>query len=376
MRISFIAAILILVVSSISKAQNQYPFMETTGNEDILAYWYNVERDSVYLKRFQTNLQFHSAIQIYGKAPGDSFSVNARAYLNSGEKIFDQDYVIRNGKVEKPNTCQMRNGFFKLDCPVNYTEQKPARIVISIKSSDNERTKEITCRYHKVYGNITDFSGKPFRAFVGFGADTFLEYLTVWSDSSGYYEIELPERTYNTVGVDDESYSQTTLEAWGWNIIVDSDQRLDFKVGTGEVYNLNAWVNNGGPPCYFITFRPMALIPRELWEARKYDTEINEKEWRVSGLAPELNIEDIRISVNGKEVEIYSLQKYYETAWNGTAMPAYLVQVSKDGLDRVGKQTIRLEYEKEMEINGQKVLRNSMGYFQFYLNYGGLSTYY
>lgn len=55
--------------------------------------------------------------------------------------------------------------------------------------------------------------------------DSFLEHLTIWSDSSGCYEIEL---------------------------------------GTGEVYNLYAWVNNGGPPCYVIAFCPMALIPREL----------------------------------------------------------------------------------------------------------------
>lgn len=375
MRIYLITAIFMLAISSISMAQVSYPFLQTTGEEDILAYWYNVERDSVYLERHKTNLQFHSSLQVYGKVPADSFSVNARAYLNNGEKIFDRIFDISNGKTSKPNTYQVRNGFFKLDCPVDYAEQKPVRIIVSIKSTAGEHTKDITCRYHKVYGNITDFSGKPFRAFVGFGSDTFLEHLTVWSDSSGYYEIELPERTYNTVGVDDESYAQTTLEAWGWNIIVDSDQRLDFKVGTGEVYNLNAWVNNGGPPCYFITFRPMALIPRELWKTRENDIELNGKEWKVLDLAPELTIEDIKVSVNGNEVEIYSLQKYFETSGKASSMPAYLVQVSKDGLDRVGKQTIRLEYEKEMEIGGQKVLRNSMGYYQFYLNYGGLSTY-
>ena len=87
MRIFFIAAIFVIAVSSISKAQVSYPFLHVEGNDDILAYWYNVEKDSVYLERHNTTLQFHSSIQIYGKAPGDSFSVNSRAYLNSGEKI-------------------------------------------------------------------------------------------------------------------------------------------------------------------------------------------------------------------------------------------------------------------------------------------------
>ena len=266
----------------------------------------------------------------------------------------------------------MLNGFFKLECPVDYAAQKPDRIVVSMKSSTGERTKEIICRYHKLYGNITDFNGNPFRAFVFINPDAFGFSANIWSDSSGYYELELPERTYNNLAVDDETYAITTTEAWAWHIILDSDQRLDFKVGTGEVYNLNVWPNNGGGRSYFVSFRPMTLYPH--LKAKEYSDTLNEKEIQVVDAAPDLTVDDIRVAVNGMEAGIISLQKYYETGGKA-AMPAYLIQVSQKGLDRVGKQTIMLEFEKEMEIGGKKVLRKSMGYFQFYLNFGGLSAY-
>jgi len=113
-----------------------------------------------------------------------------------------------------------------------------------------------------------------------------------------------------------------------------------------------------------------------LFKHIKYPINLNENEFMCSDLDPTLEPGDIVVKVNGKETEIISLQKYYETGRLETALSAYLVQVSKKGLDRTGKQTVMVEYEKEIEINGRKVICNSMGYFQFYLNYNGLSKYF
>ena len=51
----------------LGQAQNRYPFTMTSGDEDILAYWYNVGIDSVSLKVFNATLKFHSTLQIYAK---------------------------------------------------------------------------------------------------------------------------------------------------------------------------------------------------------------------------------------------------------------------------------------------------------------------
>ena len=56
-------------------------------------------------------------------------------------------------------------------------------------------------------------------------------------------------------------------------------------------------------------------------------------------------------------------------------MLAYLIQVSQI-YPSFGKQTIMVEYDKTIEIDGKTVYHNSMGYFQFYLNFEGMSKYY
>lgn len=106
----------------------------------------------------------------------------------------------------------------------------------------------------------------------------------------------------------------------------------------------------------------------------KYPVTLNNNAFMVEGLAFDLEPEDIKIWINGNEVQIISVQKYFETGQD-KAQIAYVVQVSRKGLSRIGKQTVMVEFEKEVERDGIKAHRNSMGYFQFYLNYTGLSHY-
>jgi hypothetical protein len=197
----------------------------------------------------------------------------------------------------------------------------------------------------------------------------------IWSDASGNYEIEIPERTYNSIAVDDESYAVKTTETWAWHIIMDADQNLDFKVGTGEVYNLNVWPNNGGGNTYFISFRPMALHLFQQNMGKENPFILDGKTYNLIDIAPDLKAEDITVTINGKTSEVISLQRYHETA-PGTAMNAYLVQVNLEGIEKTGKQTVVLEYRAETEVDGESVVTNSMGYFQFYSNYYGLSSYF
>ena len=363
-------------------AQINYPFRHSDGNGDILAYWYNVPQDSVKMEILNQSFYFHSSLQIYGKAPGDSFQVQAKVYLTSGEKVFDSNFEIEKGQSGKSYSTEFNGDFFKLDCPVDYLEQNPDRIIVTIQSSNGELTKEIKCRYHRLFGIVSDFNGKPFEGLISIGPETFMSDICIKCDSSGNYEIELPERTYNTVICFGESYGIKTLEVWAWHIIMDSDQRLDFKVGTGEVYNLIAWANNGGPNTYFISFRPMILplteaknINELLENIPKYPVTLNNNEFLVEGLSFDLEPEDIKVWINGKEVRIISVQKYFETGQD-KAQVAYVVQVNRKGLSRIGKQTVMVEFKKDVEKDGIKAHRNSMGYFQFYLNYTGLSNYF
>lgn len=361
----------LFLISTLSPAQNNYPFLDTENNRDIQAYWYNIPLGSVTLDIGQ-KLDFHPSLHIYGKTPADEFQVDVKAYLKNGDQVFEKNFDIN--KAVESDFIEFRNGFFKIKHPVEYLEENPEKIVVTISSTKGKRNKEIECRYHKLSGKITDFNGDPFKAPIAICPDGFAsESLGKWSDEEGRYEIYLPERTYNAIIAFPKSYAVTELEVWAWHIIMDSDQSIDFKVGTGEVYNLNVWPNNGGGSSYFISFRPMVLWAMQ---QKTFPVDINGTEFSITDASPELKPEDLKIMVNEKEVEIISCQKYYETSDPGRGMSAYLVQVSSKGLSHPGKKTVIVEYKKEVERDQKNIMCTSMGVFQFYLNFNGLSKYF
>ncbi len=361
----------LFLVCTLSAAQIGYPFLDDENDRDIQAYWYNIPPGSIALDIGQ-KMDFHSSLHIYGKAPADEFQVHVKAFLKNGDQALEKRFEI-NRAVES-NFVEFRNDFFKIIHPVEYTKENPDKIGVTLSSAKGTRSKEIECRYHKLSGKITDFNGKPFKAPIAICPDGFAsESLGKWSDEEGRYEIWLPERTYNAIIAFPKSYGMTELEAWAWHILIDADQNIDFKVGTGEVYNLNVWPNNGGGSSFFISFRPMVLWTME---QKKFPVTINETEFSITDASPELKPEDFKITVNGKEVEIISCQKYYETGRPGKGMPSYLVQVNSKGLKHPGKMTVIVEYEKEVERNQKNIMCTSMGVFQFYSNYNGLSKYF
>lgn len=375
-------AIMFSLPVSAGLAQINYPFMDTRENRDILAYWYNVPKNSVKLEVINQKFNFESSLEIYGKAPEASFQIKAEVYSKNGQKVFDRSFEVQNRRCQKPCSIEFKKSFFRLRCPVEHLNENPDKIIVTIQSSKTKRTKEIKCRYHKLYGKVTDFEGRAFEGFIVVCPEGFLNVngIGVLCNSSGNYQIELPERTYNCIVATDESYGIKTLEVWAWHIIMDNDQQLDFKVGTGEVYNLNVWTTNGSYNTYYVSFRPMMFSLTNIKEKEypHYFVTLNKNQFQVADDSPPLEPnKDIKVKVNGKEAKIISLQKFYQTGeLDKPAHVVYVAQISRKGLSRTGKQTIIVEFEKEMEIGEKRIIRNSMGYYQFYLNYKGLSHYY
>ena len=130
-------------------------------------------------------------------------------------------------------------------------------------------------------------------------------------------------------------------------MIVDRDETHDFKVGTGEVYSLCAWRDNGGFPSLFIFFRPMIIN-----KSNQYPVKINGKQLDVNDICPDLKIKDITATLNGYELQKFSLQKIFETD-SGGAMPAYILQVQgrpeNNDYSAKGKQTLIVEYDLKTE---------------------------
>ncbi len=369
-----LAFLLIISIFPAILSAGEYPF-SPAADQDIAAYWYNVRPDSVTFRVNGMKAIFRSTLQIFGKAPGDTFAVEAVVSGAGNMRVFARKFNIRDDKAWRDSTfsVSINNGYFHIICPVNHLAKNPETIKVTVSPPGGEKTtRTIQCRYHRLYGAITDFEGKPFRAFVTIRPDAFDFETTVWSDSTGWYSIELPERTYSNIAVVNEDYGVDVAESWAWHIIHDADQRLDFKVGTGEVYNLKAWPNNGGFKTYFISFRPMDIAYFRSTTTRTVS--LNGAAFTLPEHTADLEPGDITVRFNGKEARIISLQRYYETG-PCKAMAAILLQVDRSGLEKTGKQTVTVEYRKEIEAEGKKTRSTSMGHCQLQLNFYGLSEY-
>ncbi len=365
--------ILICLFPAAVLGQIAYPFNSEKNNDDLLAYWYNVPKDSVHLKIMDLTFQFYSTLEVYGKSSDDSFVLDVEAWQGSN-KLLDKQFVVENKKADKNCRLSFNDDFFKLVFPVEYVKTKPDRIMLTISDHSSRRSKEIICTYHKFHGRVCDFEGNSFPAFISVRPDDFNFSTSIWSDSLGYYEIELPERTYNDIAVVNENYGVDVAEAWAWHIAMDADQQMDFKIGTGEVYNLNVWPNNGGGDTYFVSFRPMSLHLFQQAESQQA-VKIGGRNFNLAnGIS--LKMEDLKLTINGKESRIISMQEYFETHNNENASSAYLLQVDKKGFSKAGKQNICLEFNAHGIVNGKEIIHNAQGYFQFYTNYAGLSSYY
>ncbi len=153
----------------------------------------------------------------------------------------------------------INNGYFHIICPVKNLPDNPKTIRITVASSAGIYAPKRSVADITAFTAPSPISTANLSGFVAIRPDAFDFDTVVWSDSAGNYSIELPERTYSNIAVVNENYGVDVAESWAWHIILDADQRLDFKVGTGEVYNLKVWPNNGGFATYFISFRPMDI---------------------------------------------------------------------------------------------------------------------
>jgi len=365
-----------IAIPAVAGEQGAYPFKPNPDNLDLLAYWYPVPADSVVMQHSGKTWEFSSMLHVYGAAPEGPFEVTVEARRDK-TLLFRRTYNIVDKKPAGGDfTYSEANGYFRIEAKTDYRPERPTEIAVAVSGGKTRRARTVPCQYRTIKGTIRDINDKPFRAFLSVGPDQFSSPVTVWSDSQGRFSIDLPERTYNTFYADDQTYRVSTLEMWGWHMIVDRDETFDFTVGNGEVYNLHAWANNGGYGTYFVYFRPMVL---PLLEQPLGKTVLNGQEFRVIDITPRLKPDEVTVRINGAKADLVSLQEVYETGTLNnapSAMPAYLVQVRRGNLPPNGKITLSVEYDTKVTVNDRPVRVRSVGYTQFYNLFSGLSFYY
>ncbi len=314
---------------------------------------------------------FLTQFGLYMELSKITFPIKITFSANKGSKcIITKDYKIVDNKnadlyeISASDTALIFKVFIKEnDDLLDY----PDNIVVSVETNNERYEEKICCEYVNIRGKITDFENNPFPAYVSFFRIAFdgnCSRLGAWSDEKGEYQIKIPKGIYNAVYVDDHTYGVTSLENWSWHFIADKDEEHDFKVGNGEVYSLSPWANNGGSATLFAYFRPMILPSIK---QNTYLIDINNKDREVNDICPELELEDIKITINNIPLKVISLQKIYETSNNFTR-PAYVVQFQRvaTGIDLKEKQTLIVEYDTKNRQGKLGYTAQSQGRYQFF----------
>lgn len=177
----------------------------------------------------------------------------------------------------------------------------------------------------KITGVITDQKGRRLeKVLVLLKDNNFRDIATTMTNIDGEYEIEVENGNYPFLMAVRE-YKKEFLEYWCQNITVsDKEVILNASIDKLEIYGLHCFRIKGAYPALTIYFRPMSLVKV-----------LNDE----SDIAPNMNKDSLKVSINGEEVEVYNLNKVEEIGSEGS-LTGYLMQVSLPNQWRKEKENI------------------------------------
>lgn len=174
----------------------------------------------------------------------------------------------------------------------------------------------------RVYGVISDFSGKPLEgATIHFEDENFQPLYTAYTDKDGEYSLEVEDRTYIIFAVKD--YAEKYLEYWHWNFKPKMDRRLEIKIDGIELYGMKAWSTQPTYPGLIAYVRPMSL---QRWIKAG-------KPKGVAAIAPSLKEGDITATINGQPVAIRGFNKVNEFITHDSSLEAVLIHIDTGNVD-------------------------------------------
>lgn len=195
----------------------------------------------------------------------------------------------------------------------------------------------------EISGQVTDFNDHPLDSVSVFlknkAFENMYESLT---DSNGNYSMKVKKGDYYCLyAIKSSDYRVNKLEYWLWNVPVYHNLEINPQYDRIEIYGINVFEPQVTPQeTYMIYFRPMSLTKTlELISKQKVSSNQFKEAVRTEALLDSNNIiinispdnitkDELKIEINGKEVEIMEINKITEYA-RGFFMYGYLVQVLK-----------------------------------------------
>jgi len=203
----------------------------------------------------------------------------------------------------------------------------------------------------RVYGRLTDFEGVPLSGGdVEIKDAMFQPVCKTTTNENGEYTLEAERGLYMGIfAVKD--YAVTNLEYWGWNLPAFEDTEINMKIGGLELYSINAFLIQMGPPgiSMMIYIRPMSL---KRYMKIQEVTELNNEE--ILDISPNLNENDINITIDGMTTEILGINRITEAAvGNSQKVIGYIIQTSFPEIE-YSKEYIKIHITLKDDETGEK----------------------
>jgi len=196
-----------------------------------------------------------------------------------------------------------------------FADPELAEVLVRVQKGTSVKEFVIPLSVHKLAGQVRDFSGQPFPAYVwAVSDDPNSPQAMVRTDSEGHFTLWYPEGKALRVFIDDESYSRTTYECWIVAEELKDDVSLDPRVGDFELWGLHAWRTQLNWQLYFW---PCSL-PLDLRSKRSG--------WRLPHI-PRLTKEEITVRINGAESQIKGLHRVRVWAGEGKDYLAHILEL-------------------------------------------------
>ncbi|UTC67674.1 MULTISPECIES: carboxypeptidase regulatory-like domain-containing protein [unclassified Treponema] len=192
-----------------------------------------------------------------------------------------------------------------------------------------------------VHGVVRDKNKKPVPyAKAALLTERFEVIVSCEADENGCFSMEVESKKYPYF-IASKGFHEQFLEFWGHNIDLRNDLEINPKLGKIEIFSLIFFPSLDTDNSMMIYFRPMSL--RLLLGGEK-------------AIAPELNTDDITVSINRDFYQIVNMRVISETHDKDVEpIKAYALKIMMDGIEFDGKNKLEISIIKDDDY-GEAVL--------------------
>jgi len=229
------AVLCCLIVCSVSARFSSRGLVTSGQFQDIHVYLYNSELRKTFTTRdgrqFPIEIKPKAVVEFTSPESLTGRSIQIAADFRSSSDL----------SLLKASRTVNAKPKLKLEFEVAGPLPSASYAVIEFTVDGSSTSSRVELNNKRLSGKVTGFGGaksqQPAYVILESELNTFVAATPVSGDGS--YEISVPSRRYHTIWAVDEGFGNSSLERYAYNVNLDRDLQLDFRIGQSEIYRLS-----------------------------------------------------------------------------------------------------------------------------------------